>query len=91
MKVGFLQLRPKFGAVKDNVRAAKSILGRVTDATIVLPELFNTGYLFRSKDELAGLAESVTTGFTVGEMKKIAKERNLNLPVRKHPNSANTA
>jgi predicted amidohydrolase len=79
LKIGFLQLRPKFGAVKENVRAAKSLLKNVSEATIVLPELFNTGYLFRSRDELAGYAESATTGYTVTELKKVAKQRQLNL------------
>jgi len=79
LKVGFLQLRPKFGEVRDNVRAAQSLLMNVSDATIVLPELFNTGYLFRSQDELDLLAESVTTGYTVTEMKKLAKQSNLNI------------
>lgn len=79
MKIGFLQLRPKFGQVKENVREAKSILRSVSDATVVLPELFNTGYLFRSLDELRELAEPVPSGYTVGEMKKIARMRRLNL------------
>lgn len=79
MKVGFLQLKPKFGQVKENVKEAKSILKNVSEATIVLPELFNTGYLFRSLDELKELAESVTTGYTVKEMKKIARQKKLNL------------
>jgi len=79
LKVGFLQLRPRFGSVRENVRAAHSLLKDVSDATIVLPELFNTGYLFRSQDELDMLAESATTGYTVTEMKKIAKQRRLNL------------
>jgi predicted amidohydrolase len=79
VKVGFLQLRPKFGNVKSNVRAAKSLLKNVSDAIIVLPELFNTGYLFRSKDELKNLAESTAKGYTVGEMKKLAKQKNLSL------------
>jgi predicted amidohydrolase len=65
--------------VKENVRAAKSLLKNVTEATIVLPELFNTGYLFRGRDELRGLAESVASGYTVGEMKKLAKQKKLNL------------
>lgn len=79
MKIGFLQLKPQFGRVKDNVRSAKSILGSVTDATIVLPELFNTGYLFRNMDEVKALSESVTTGYTVAELKKVAKKQRLNL------------
>ncbi|MDH3216586.1 MAG: hypothetical protein OEN01_09875 [Candidatus Krumholzibacteria bacterium] len=79
MKVGFLQLRPKFGSPKENVRAAKSLLKNISDAIVVLPELFNSGYLFRSKEELADVAESVTGGYTVGEMKKLAKKRQLTL------------
>lgn len=55
------------------------MLANMTDATLVLPELFNTGYLFRSRDELADLAESTTSGYTVGEMKKLAKQKQLNL------------
>lgn len=79
MKIGFLQVKPKFGAVRANVRTACSILKNVSDATIVLPELFNTGYLFRSQDELDTLAESASTGFTVTEMKKVAAQRALNI------------
>jgi predicted amidohydrolase len=79
LKIGFLQLRPRFGQVRENVRAAHSLLKNVSDATIVLPELFNTGYLFRSRDELDTLAESAATGYTVTEMKKIARQKNLTL------------
>jgi predicted amidohydrolase len=79
MRIGFLQLRPKFGAVKENVRKAVALLDKVSDATIVLPELFNTSYLFRNDEELAALAEPVPGGYTTAEMQKIAKRRKLNL------------
>ncbi len=79
MKIGFLQMRSRFGEVKSNVKKAISLLNKVSDATIVLPELFNTGYLFKNQAELAALAESVQGGYTVGEMKKIAKKQHLNL------------
>jgi len=79
MRIGFLQLRPKFGATKTNVRKAVTILSRVSDATIVLPELFNTGYLFRNEQELASLAERVPGGYTTTELKKIAKRKHLHL------------
>ena len=79
MKIGFLQLKPQFGRVKDNVKSASSILSGLTDATVVLPELFNTGYLFRNMEEVKELAESTVSGYTVGEMKKLAKKQNLNL------------
>jgi predicted amidohydrolase len=79
VKIGFLQLRPQFGRVKENIRAARSMLSTVSDATIVLPELFNTGYMFRNMDEVKQLSESVTRGYTVGEMKALAKKQRLNL------------
>jgi len=79
MRIGFLQLRPRFGAVKENVRKATALLDKVSDATIVLPELFNTGYLFRNIEELASLAEPVPSGYTTSEMIRIAKKRRLNL------------
>ncbi|MDH3197359.1 MAG: beta-ureidopropionase [Candidatus Krumholzibacteria bacterium] len=79
MKIGFLQLRPQFGRVKENVRAAKSMLAGLSDTTIVLPELFNTGYLFRNPDEVKDLAEPVTRGYTVTELKKVAIKQRLNL------------
>ncbi len=79
MRVGFLQLRPKFGAVKENVKKAVALLSKVSDATIVLPELFNTGYLFRNEEELAELAETIPNGYTTQEMKKIAKKQKLHL------------
>lgn len=79
MKIGFLQLRPRFGEIKQNVKNALSILKDVTDATIVLPELFNTGYLFRNLDELKELSESIQRGYTVPTLKKLAKQKRLNL------------
>jgi predicted amidohydrolase len=79
VKIGYLQLRPQFGRTKDNVRAAKSMLAGVTDATVVLPELFNTGYVFRNIEEVRDLAESTVGGFTVTELKKVATAQKLNL------------
>jgi predicted amidohydrolase len=79
VKIGFLQLRPQFGRIRENVRSAKSMLSGITDATVVLPELFNTGYLFRNIEEVRKLAESAATGYTVTELKKVAVAQNLNL------------
>jgi predicted amidohydrolase len=79
LKIGFLQLRPQFGRVKENVRSAKSMLAGITETTVVLPELFNTGYLFRNAEEVRDLAESAASGYTVTELKKIAVAQQLNL------------
>jgi predicted amidohydrolase len=79
MRIGFLQLRPRFGAVRENVRKAAALLDKMSDAIIVLPELFNTGYLFRNGAELAELAEKVPGGYTTAEMQKLAKRRRLTI------------
>jgi predicted amidohydrolase len=79
VKIGFLQLRPQFGRVKENVRAAKSLLSNITETTVVLPELFNTGYLFRNMDEVRDLSESAANGYTVTELKKVAVAQKLNV------------
>ncbi|MDZ7859395.1 MAG: nitrilase-related carbon-nitrogen hydrolase [Candidatus Krumholzibacteriota bacterium] len=79
MRVGFLQMRCKFGDVKKNVGRAVNLLGKVDNATIVLPELFNTGYLFKNKKELISLAETVPGGYTTSQIKKITKKNNLNV------------
>ena len=51
MRVGFLQMRPRFGEVERNVGHVETSLRRVRNATIVLPELFTTGYVFASRTE----------------------------------------
>jgi len=79
MRIGFLQLRPRFGAVKENVRRAVALLDKLSDATIILPELFNTGYLFRNEEELSSLVEPVPGGYTTCEMRRLATRRRLNL------------
>ena len=55
------------------------MLSGITEATVVLPELFNTGYLFRNVEEVKKLAESAVSGYTVTELKKVAVGQNLNL------------
>jgi len=79
VRIGVLQLEPRFGKVKENVERAKSLLSRCRDATVVLPELFNTGYVFRSKSEVVKLAELVRGGFTTTELTRVAVDQKLNL------------
>ena len=58
MRVSFLQTYPIFGKIKDNV---EKVFDRInsTDANLfVLPELFNTGYQFKSKKEVSELFPS---------------------------------
>ncbi len=46
MKIGYVQLAPKFGMIKENVEKAISLIEEADADLLILPELFNTGYLF---------------------------------------------
>jgi len=56
-KVGFVQNNPIFGETERNVRRALELASTVEADLLVLPELFNTGYLFTTKEEVERLAE----------------------------------
>jgi predicted amidohydrolase len=56
LKVAAVQTAPVFGNVADNLDAALALVPGDADLA-VLPELFATGYQFRDRAELAGLAE----------------------------------
>ncbi len=57
MKVGFVQFSPVFGAKEKNFEKIEKLLSNINADLIVLPELFNTGYLFLNKQELTEMAE----------------------------------
>jgi predicted amidohydrolase len=78
MRVGFLQMRPRFGEVDRNVRHAEERLRRVRDATVVLPELFTTGYVFASRREARQLAEP-RTGASIQRLRDLAERNRLTL------------
>ena len=57
MRIGFLQFNPSFGNKQENYKTVEHLLQNVEADVLVIPELFNTGYAFLDKEELAGLAE----------------------------------
>jgi predicted amidohydrolase len=57
LKAAFVQTSPVFGEVRTNVDRAVAKIEKLDASLIVLPELFSTGYQFRSKKELMELAE----------------------------------
>lgn len=77
MKIGFLQFNPKFGEVEDNVEKALMMLSESSFDLIVLPELFNTGYLFTSKSEVLDLAEEIPNGYTCRKLMDFAYKKHV--------------
>lgn len=75
MKVGFVQSSPKFGEVERNVDIALRRVERADVDLIVLPELFNTGYRFRSAKEAFRLAEVVPGGPTTKRLIETARAK----------------
>jgi predicted amidohydrolase len=73
MRVGFLQFAPVFGSKAVNHERVADFLSGVKADLIVLPELFSTGYLFESREELRGLAED-ESGESYTFLKRLSKD-----------------
>jgi predicted amidohydrolase len=75
MKIGVYQNNPLFGEVDHNIEQAIRTLTGLEADLMVLPELFNTGYQFLSKEEAQTLAEEIPLGKTCQVMIDLAKEK----------------
>lgn len=74
MKVGIAQIDSSFGKISQNVEKALRLISAKKAELWVLPELFNTGYQFISKEEVRALAEPIPTGPTTQRLIEIARE-----------------
>jgi len=75
IRIAAVQTAPQFGRREENLEAvAKAIRGARADL-FVLPELFNTGYLFADRDELACMAEPYPNGPTCQQLATLSRER----------------
>jgi predicted amidohydrolase len=79
VKVAFIQFDPVFGDIEGNVGKAVAMIERTEAEVIVLPELFNTGYLFVSKDEAFDLSEPVPGGRTTEALCAVARKKNAHI------------
>lgn len=75
MRLAVVQTNPVFGEIKNNVQSVIQQMENVDADLFVLPELFNTGYNFISKEEVEQVAES-TDEFTFQEIYSCAKKKN---------------
>lgn len=76
-KIGYIQFNPIFGKVDGNNKKIGSFVYENEADLLVLPELCNTGYMFKDKNELEQLAEKIPNGKTTQEWIRIAKENNV--------------
>lgn len=77
IRAGFVQMRPSFGRKARNIEKFERLAekaGRNEVELLVLPELFNTGYVFRKKSEVAKLGEKIPEGKTTLELERISRE-----------------
>lgn len=79
MKAGFAQFSPLFGKVDTNIEKAVSLIEKADADLMVLPELFNTGYLFVSLKETSNLAEKIPSGKTTKSLCSIARKKNMHI------------
>jgi predicted amidohydrolase len=80
MKVGYVQFRPVFGKKEKNLERILNFLregARKEADLLVLPELCNVGYVFRSEEEVKALSEEVPEGETTKMLADLAKDGNL--------------
>ena len=79
MKAAFIQLNPVFGEIEGNIEKAVTLIERTDAEIIVLPELFNTGYLITSQQEAFDLSEPLPGGKTTETLSAIARKKNAHI------------
>ena len=65
----------EFGRVERNLDRAVRLLTSTEAELFVLPELFNTGYFFESKEQVFHKAEAIPGGHTCQRLLEVSKER----------------
>ncbi len=79
MIAGLLQFDPVFGDIKGNVSKILRLVSDKRADLVVLPELFNTGYQFISKDEVSDLSEEIPAGFTTRSLIELSKDKGFHI------------
>ena len=77
MKAGFYQFAPRFGDIKYNLQKVIDAAASVETDLLVLPELFNTGYQFTSKEEAKSLSEKIPSGDTTNTLIKLSAKKKV--------------
>ncbi len=82
VKVACVQMEPVVGAKDANLAKSLAMIEAAADHganLVVLPELANTGYVFKTRDEVFSLAEPIPGGPSTDAWCEIAARRNLHI------------
>ena len=79
MKVGYVQFCPRFGDKNYNLQHAEELIKSTDADLLVLPELFNSGYLFLFQQEVTKAAEPIPAGPTTQTLLRLARERQMHI------------
>ncbi len=74
MRLAFIQMNCRFGDKEANLQKAEEMLSRQPADLYVLPELFNSGYFFASREQAAELAEEIPHGQTCDKLAQWAQK-----------------
>jgi len=74
VRIALFQSNPVFGDVKANLDRVEEVIGRLKADMLVLPELFSTGYLFASEEEVRRLAEPIPDGESVRRLAGLVRK-----------------
>jgi predicted amidohydrolase len=72
MHAAILQFAPQYGRPAENLDRVDRLLSGVDADLIVLPELFTSGYFFRSTEEAREMAEPIPGGATTRRLEEWA-------------------
>jgi predicted amidohydrolase len=82
MRIGYVQFRPTFGKKERNLKRALKLLevaAKLGADLMVLPELFNTGYVFKDEVEIRKMAEKIPDGATSKALADFARENDMHI------------
>ncbi|RLF77473.1 acyltransferase [Thermococci archaeon] len=80
MKVGFIQMEPKLLDLNANLSKAERLIKKAAAGgakLVVLPELFDTGYNFESREEVESIAMQIPDGETTEFLAELSREHDV--------------
>jgi predicted amidohydrolase len=77
IKLAFIQTSPVFGNIEKNTADAVKRIAALDADIVVLPELFSTGYQFKSAAEALKYGEDAVSGHAASVLSAVAKKKGM--------------